>query len=92
MRIIQISKSLSDIRKMRLTNYGKIAVRTNANIIVVHAGKEIFINAENVKDEVDKYGGFWGDKLFRICDKWGHPCYVNSGMRIIMFDGLIGWL
>lgn len=85
-------KSLSDIKKIRLTDYGKLAVKFNANIIAIHGGKEIFIDAQGVKETVDKNGRFLGDSLFKICDKWGHPCFVNKDMGIILHDNLMCFL
>lgn len=82
-------KNLRDVRKIRLTDFGKIAVKYDANIIAIHGGREIFINAENVKDTVEKEGKFLGDSLFKICDRWGRPCYVPKGMGIILYDGFM---
>lgn len=85
-------KRLSDIKKMRLTDYGKMAVKFNANIVAIHGGREIFINAQNVKETVEEDGQFLGDTLFKICDKCGHPCYVRKGIGIILYDGFMCFL
>lgn len=82
-------KNLRDVRKIRLTDFGKIAVKYEANIIAIHGGREIFINAQTVKEDVENGFQYLGNTLFNACDKWGRPCYTSKGMGIILYDGFM---